>query len=296
MAQAADFPHTRDLRGQRFTVVGSAGFVGSRLWVALRARGAQVWAPARHEPLPWDRPLGHVFYCAGLTADYLARPFDTVQAHVGLLAQVLRQSMEQPGHLDSLVYLSSTRLYDELPAGLARENATLPMDPSNPRHLYDLSKGLGESLCHVMGQGRARVARLACVYEGPQDVDGFLPQLLRQVLAARSAGELQIGVQSSPHFTRDYVHLDDVVDALVCIALHGRQQVYNVASGENVSNARLFAYLESRWGCRVQPLLNSMPVAQPPVVDIGRLRSELQWGPQSLFEVLDACPQRGSIC
>ena len=68
----------RDLQGLRFTVVGAAGFVGTRVCATLQARGAQVWVPARNEPWPWEVPLGHVIYCAGLTADYLARPFDTV--------------------------------------------------------------------------------------------------------------------------------------------------------------------------------------------------------------------------
>lgn len=283
MVGAAGLSTALDLQGRCFTVVGGAGFVGSRLLAVLRERGAQVWAPARHEPWPWSRPLGHVLYCAGLTADYLARPFDTVQAHVSLLAQVLQQAQ-----WDSLVYLSSTRLYDALGAGVARESAVLPMDPFNPRHLYDLSKALGESLCHVAGQGRARVARLACVYEGPLDADGFLPELLRQVLAARRAGVGHIEVSSSPHFTRDYVHLPDVVEALIRIALQGQQPAYNVASGVNVSNAELFAYLERRWGCRVQPLLHT-PLPPAPLVDIDRLRNELHWQPQSLWNVLDAC-------
>lgn len=283
MVGAAASSATLDLQGHCFTVVGGAGFVGSRLLEALRMRGAQVWAPDRREPWPWNRPLGHVLYCAGLTADYLARPFDTVQAHVSLLAQVLQQ-----GQWDSLVYLSSTRLYDGLGAGVAHESAVLPMDPSNPRHLYDLSKALGESLCHVAGQGRARVARLACVYEGPQDADGFLPELLRQVMAARRAGLGQIEVSSSPHFARDYVYLPDVVDALIRIALRGQQPVYNVASGVNVSNAELFAYLECRWGCRVHPLLQTVP-SPAPRVDIDRLRSELHWQPRVLWDVLDAC-------
>lgn len=279
-------PSEPSLEGLHFTVVGGAGFVGRRLVASLQARGAQVWAPARDEPLPWSRPLGHVVYCAGLTADYLARPFDTVQAHVTLLSQLLQQALAS-GQLDSLVYLSSTRLYDGLGAGLARENAVLPLDPSNPRHLYDLSKSLGESLCHVVGQGRARVARLSCVYEGPQDADGFLPTLLRQVLAARRVGDSKIDVLSSPHFARDYVHLDDVVDALIRIALCGQQPVYNVASGVNVSNAELFEYLGRHWACSVLPQLQtaSGPIPQ---VDIECLRSELQWQPRHLFDVLDA--------
>ena len=244
-----------DLQGQHFTVVGAAGFVGQRLCATLRARGAQVWAPARHEAWPWQPPpghvLGHVMYCAGLTADYLARPFDTVQAHVSHLAQVLQHGLAQ-GTLQSLVYLSSTRLYDGLgdlgDQGAAHEDAVLPMDPANPRHLYDLSKGLGESLCHVAGQGRARVARLACVYEGPQDADGFLPALLRQVLQARASGARQISVQSSPHFTRDYVHLDDVVDALIRIAqrvdrhaelLTVLAQLLDLGAGRRIRNGKI---------------------------------------------------------
>ena len=275
----------RDLQGLRFTVVGAAGFVGARLSATLQARGAQVWAPARHEPWPWQVPLGHVIYCAGLTADYLARPFDTVQAHVSHLAQVLQHGLEQ-GSLASLVYLSSTRLYDGQGEGVANETAVLPLDPANPRHLYDFSKGLGESLCHVAGQGRARVARLACVYEGPQDADGFLPALLRQVLVARRAGVARVEVSSSPHFSRDYVHLDDVVDALIRIAVSGRQSVYNVASGANVSNADLFEYLARRWGCEVQPLLQTVP-GPVPLVDIERMRMELHWQPRPLFDALD---------
>ncbi|WP_138514086.1 NAD-dependent epimerase/dehydratase family protein [Rhodoferax bucti] len=283
-----------DVQGQYFTVVGAAGFVGQRLCATLRARGAQVWAPARHETWPWQLPpghvLGHVMYCAGLTADYLARPFDTVQAHVSHLAQVLQYGLAQ-GRLQSLVYLSSTRLYDGLgdlgDEGEACEDAVLPMDPANPRHLYDLSKGLGESLCHVAGQGRARVARLACVYEGPQDADGFLSTLLKQVLQARASGARQIAVQSSPHFTRDYVHLDDVVDALIRIAVQGRAPVYNVAYGVNVSNAELFDYLKQRWGCAVQPLLDTRP-APTPRISTERMCTELQWQPRGLLAALDS--------
>ena len=276
----------QDLQGLRFTVVGAAGFVGARLCATLQARGAQVWAPARREPWPWQVPLGHVIYCAGLTADFLARPFDTVEAHISHLAQVLQHGLER-GSMESLVYLSSTRLYDSQVAGVANETAVLSLDPANPRHLYDLSKGLGESLCHVAGQGRARVARLACVYEGPQDADGFLPALLRQVLQARASGARQISVQSSPHFTRDYVHLDDVVDALIRIALQGQASVYNVASGANVSNAELFDYFERRWGCAAKPLLDTRP-APTPRISTERLRTELQWQPRGLLAALDS--------
>ena len=125
------------------------------------------------------------------------------------------------------------------------------------------------------------------VFEGPQDADGFLPALLRQVLQARASGARQISVQSSPHFTRDYVHLDDVVDALIRIALQGQASVYNVASGANVSNAELFDYFERRWGCAAKPLLDTRP-APTPRISTERLRTELQWQPRGLLAALDS--------
>ena len=83
-----------------FTVLGASGYIGSRLVAHLRAQGHTVWAPARGDAEVFTRPLGHVMYCVGLTADFRTRPFDTVDAHVGLLAEVLRRAQ-----FDSLLYL-----------------------------------------------------------------------------------------------------------------------------------------------------------------------------------------------
>ncbi len=276
------------LRGRVFTVLGAAGFVGQRVVARLQAAGADVFTPVRGDPAVWSRPLGHVVYAAGLTADYLVRPFDTVEAHVGLLARVLKEAQ-----WESLVYLSSTRLYDSLGAVDAHEALPLLLDPGQPRHLYDLSKALGESLCHTQGQGRARVARLACVYEGPQDADGFLPSLLRQVMVAgaqaRAAGAPApvVDVNSSPSFERDYVHVSDVVEGLIHIALQGQDTVYNLASGENISNATLFYCLGGRWHCQLRATLPAGG-SQAPRIRIDRMRDEFGWQPKGLLTMLDA--------
>ena len=140
---------------------------------------------------------------------------------------------------------------------------------------------------------RREIGRAVVADDIVEDAD-IVPALLRQVLQARAAGAGQITVQSSPHFTRDYVHLDDVVDALIRIAVHGQAPVYNVASGVNVSNAELFDYLKLHWGCAVQPLLDTRP-APTPRVSTERLRTELQWQPRMLLAALDQAfqaPQR----
>ncbi|MEO5880981.1 MAG: NAD(P)-dependent oxidoreductase [Caldimonas sp.] len=266
------------------TVVGASGFIGGRLVAHLRRLGRDCHAPARGDLDFVRRSLGTVFYCAGLTADFARRPHDTVRAHVGLLDEVLAQA-----DFDALVYLSSTRLYDGRPgfagAGVD-EDTPLALDPAQPRHLFDLSKALGESLCRQDGSGRARIARLACVYSGADDdADGFLGTLLARVRAADRGAVLE--VDSSAEAARDYVHVDDVIEALVAIASSGTRPLYNVASGANVVNRELFARLGELAGCELRAL-RSDPATSPAPVSIERMRNEFGWRPRALLEHLAA--------
>ncbi|WP_082605415.1 NAD(P)-dependent oxidoreductase [Curvibacter sp. PAE-UM] len=262
------------------TIIGGHGFVGSALARHLSAAGWDCRLPGRDTAWPMkDQPLGHVFYCAGLTGDYLQRAPDTVEAHVSLLVRVLQSST-----WDSLVYLSSTRLYDGLSAGVRAEETTLlPVAPQVPRHLFDLTKLTGESLCHVLGQGRARVARLASVYDSLHDANGFLPALLRQV--AQAPRGATVTVDSSPQVARDYIHLPDVLRALVDIAQRGTQSVYNVATGENVCNDEL-AQLVGRLAGRALAFRSDQVPAAPAVVDISRLQHEFGWRPARVETVI----------
>ncbi len=215
----------------RYTVIGASGFIGGRMVDALRARGDDIFAPTRGDPELFSRDLGRVFYCAGLTGDFMVRPFDTVEAHVGLLFQVLRDAT-----FERLIYLSSTRLYDSLGARGGHEGDVLEFDVTAPRNVYDLSKALGENLCLARSDGRAAVARLANVFDWSDAAGGFLSELLK-----RARSERTITLASSPQSGRDYIHADDVVEALLAMSDQNAAGVINVARGEAVSNAELAA-------------------------------------------------------
>ncbi|MCW5257344.1 SDR family oxidoreductase [Verminephrobacter aporrectodeae subsp. tuberculatae] len=260
----------------RFTVFGASGYIGSRLAAHLRAQGHGVWAPARGDAGPWTRPLHHVLYCAGLTADFRTRPFDTVDAHVGLLAKVLRSA-----RFASLLYLSSTRVY--LGAARTDEDAPLTVLPGDPSYLYNLSKLTGEALCHASARTGVRVARLSNVV-GPAmqaGPDSLVADLLRQ------ARQGHVLLRSDPRSAKDYVHIADLLDWLPRIALAGRAPVYNVASGVQTTHAQWIAWLQERTGCSVQwpedaPRQSFAPIA------VQRLQAE--WGvqPRPLFAALDS--------
>jgi UDP-glucose 4-epimerase len=240
-------------------VIGAQGFVGRRLSARLVETGWDVFAPAKGDPGVFNRDLGTVFYCAGLTADYDRRPFDTVEAHASLVSELARA-----GRFERLIYTSSTRLYDGLSATTVDEATPLVFEPADPRRTYDLSKALGENVTLTRTGGRGAVARLANVYDWEDGAPGFLSDWL---IRARGARDLRL--DSSPHVARDYIHLDDVVAGLIAMAAGPSPGVVNVASGELVSNGEI-AEVFGVAGWRVSFTGDAAPPA-PPNAEVARL-------------------------
>lgn len=253
---------------KHITVLGARGFIGSHLTTALRERGFDVATPARDADLA-QYDLGTVFYCIGLTGDATRRPFDTVTAHVERLSEVLRL-----GRFDQLVYLSSTRLYLGAPTG--SEHETLRIDPLDPGRLFNLSKAAGESLV-AASERPARIARLSNVYGPDWASENFLPTI---VCAACREGVVTL--RDAPDSAKDYLHVQDAVDALIHIALDGSRPIYNVASGWNVTHGEIAAGLRRLTGCAVE--VGPQPQAVVcPTIDIAQLRGAFPFAPRSVL-------------
>jgi nucleoside-diphosphate-sugar epimerase len=243
------------------TIFGATGFVGRRLQARLTAQGWDVFSPTKGDTSLFGHDMGVVFFCAGLTADYDRRPFDTVEAHASLLSELVRA-----GRFERLVYLSSTRLYDGQAAAVLDETARLIFDPADPRRIYDLSKALGENITLTRTEGRGAVARLSNVFDWEPDAPGFLSEWL--IEAARTR-DLQL--DSSPHIARDYIHLDDVVSALIAMSEKPGAGLVNVASGEMVANGEIAnLFLQAGWHVNFSRDVSPAP---PPRVEIARLRA-----------------------
>jgi nucleoside-diphosphate-sugar epimerase len=243
------------------TILGATGFVGRRLQAALTAQGWDIFAPAKGDTSLFGHDMGVVFYCAGLTADYDRRPFDTVEAHATLVSELIRA-----GRFERLIYLSSTRLYDGQAAAVLDETAPLIFDPADPRRVYDLSKALGENLTLTRTEGRGAVARLSNVFDWALDAPGFLSEWL--IEAARTR-ELQL--DSSPHIARDYIHLDDVVAALIAMSEKPATGVVNVCGGELTANGEIAnLFLQAGWHVTFSRDVSPAP---PPRADNARLRA-----------------------
>ena len=161
----------------RFTLLGAHGFVGRHLLTYLTSLGHEVIAPARDARLTDACDGTHEIYAIGLTADFRQRPFDTIEAHVSLAAELLRDC-----DFTSILYLSSTRVY----AGSTNtdKSAALTVCPGNPSDLYNLSKLTGEAICNASGRANAPTSP-AC----PTSSGQHRPR--RRVSSATSVGKQQ---------------------------------------------------------------------------------------------------------
>jgi nucleoside-diphosphate-sugar epimerase len=256
-----------------FTVLGR-GFIGSHLLSFLRQQGYDCVAPSRAEldPLP-GRHLGHVLYCIGVTADFRSRPLDTVRAHVCRLLEILEST-----EFDSLLYLSSTRVYGSVSEGRETENA-FRLDPASKSDLYNLSKLMGESVCLSVDRPAVRVARLSNVYGADWTSDNFLSSIVRSAVDRGS-----VVFRSAPESSKDYIAVEDAVRLLTGISIRGRERLYNVASGSPVTNAQLAETLQG-WGSEVA-FDDGAPRVTFPIIDTTRVRDEFAFTPRSVLDDL----------
>lgn len=259
------------------TVLGATGFVGSCLVEHFQRQKELVWAPGRGDAEIFERPLGDVYYCIGMTSDFREYPFETVEAHVSYLARVLRQA-----HFERLIYLSSTRVYTDY--GGTAEDASMIVQSRPMSDLYNLSKLLGESLCFNARRAGVKVVRMSNVYGPDFSSRNFLASL---ILEGLERGVIELG--TSADSGKDYIHVADVVPALISMLRDGKYDLYNLAAGSNVANGALVRaiaeVLNVPWS--VQP---GAPIIDFPVIDVRRLHAEFPFNPRSaLDDVSELC-------
>lgn len=257
----------------KITILGSSGFIGAHTAKRLHELGINYYCPNRDEDLS-NKKLGNIIYCIGITADFRSKPFKTVEAHVCKLNEVL-----QKYNFDSLVYLSSTRLYG-VGTKSANEEDNIIINPLNNNDLYNISKVMGESILFA-SKKNVRIVRLSNVYGNDFYSSNFLTSVIKDAIQNK-----KVVLQSSFDSEKDYININDVVDLLVKIALKGNHNIYNVASGINISNYRLMERLKTLTGCEVE-VLSDAPTIKFPEINIQRIKDEFGFKPSLLLNDID---------
>ncbi len=254
-----------------FTVLGASGFIGSHLVEYLKNSQTDYYAPKRGDSEIFSRPLGDVIYCIGLTADFRSRPLEAAEAHVGVLTKILKK-----GKFDSFLYLSSTRVYEGSIS--TDESASLTVNPTNPNHIFNLTKLTGEACCLSEGNNKIRIARVSNVLGSDYGSENFVFSVMRDLVLSKS-----VKVLTTPTSSKDYILVDDVVHLLPKISSRGKEQIYNVASGSNLTNEELLRKIASVSGGQITYLEEAAEICFPPI-SVDKIRREFKFEPKEVLE------------
>ena len=220
----------------RFLVTGATGFLGWRATTLLRERGHEVLAVAR----PGRAERAH------------ARDLHVVELDAG--ARELRDLVAGCDAVLHFAGVPDPARASTDPARAVRENAgttvnlldacradgraglvypsTVRAELSPPPDPYALSKRLGEEACRLH-PARATVLRLTSVF-GPGQVAWEGATGAIAIFAARALENAPVVIPGNPARTRDFVYVDDVVNALERL-LAERRWDETVAMGSGVA-------------------------------------------------------------
>ena len=249
----------------RFTVFGSKGYIGSAFHNYLKSQNIECLTPdVINENIPKEN-LGHVIYAIGVL-DFKQNPMKAIDAHVFLLNRLLNEI-----NFESFLYLSSTRIYFN--ALSTDENSSLVVNPSDFDNLYNISKIMGEAICNMSKKQNVRVVRLSNVVGNNFDSSLSLPSIIQDAIKFK-----KIILQTSLDSEKDYVYIDDVLEILQKISLHGKSSVYNIANGQNLSNEKIVKKLQGITGCEFKVIKNAKKYSFLPI-SIKRIQREFNFEP-----------------
>lgn len=268
----------------KYTVLGGSGFVGSEVVSKLRTLGHEVFAPERGDIGIYNQDLGIVVYCSGY-GDCENSPFDVFYANSELLAKILTTAK-----FEKLLYISSTRVYMNNKSSL--EKADVNVVFSDSRRLFNLTKLLSEELC-LNSKRDTVIIRPSNIYGLALNSPLFLPSITRNAI---NHGEINMYVDKE--YAKDYVLVSDVADACIALSLKddAKNQIYNVASGVNVTAEDIAEILKAKTGCNVIWHQQNKNKEIFPITDITKLRNALpDYQPSSVLKDLSNLIDRFSI-
>lgn len=246
------------------TIFGGHGYIGSNIANYLKKNDMEYWIPEREDKLVFNRNLGNVIYCIGLTSDFRNKPFETVEAHISYLSKILKSCS-----FKSFVYLSSTRIYNRLSKNLiADEDLELKVDPKNPSDLYNISKIMGEAVCLSQKSKNVKIVRISNVYGNDFNSGNFLSDIVKDIIINQ-----QVVLRTTLLSEKDYIFIDDVVEIIIKILLYGKENLYNVASGTNYTTLQILNEIGNYINFKVDVNKDAQEIVFPKI-SIKKIKSE----------------------
>ena len=294
-------------KGRTALVTGGAGFIGSHLVNRLLSLGYRVvvvdnlssgklrninHAAIFHHGDITDRAVVEfihreqpdlVFHLAAQTSVTHSTRDSIQDANVNVIGTLRLLEAARLYGIDKLIYSSTGgALYGDPQYNPCSEDH--PVAPLSP---YGVSKYAAEmylELYHRLYQVDYTVLRCANVYGPRQDPDGeagVVAIFTQAMLEGRPPTIFGDGKQS-----RDFVYVDDVIDANLCAIERGNGRSYNIGTGQMTTINRIFESLKEIIGYRGDAERGPMRLGEVYEIslDAAKAAQELGWTPATSLD------------
>lgn len=242
-----------DLTGRRVWVAGHRGMVGRALVRRLEREPCDLVAPASRIDLRRQDAVDYwmadarpdvVFVAAAKVGGIYAndtRPAEFLYDNLMIEANVI-EAAHKAG-VAKLVFLGSSCIYPKMAPQPIHEDALLtgPLELTN--EWYAVAKIAGIKLCQAYRRqyGCDYISAQPTNLYGPFDnfdltSSHVLPALIRKAHEAKAAGAHDLTIWGSGTPLREFLHVDDLADALVFLATrYSGEDIVNVGSGIEIT-------------------------------------------------------------
>lgn len=250
----------------RFLITGATGLIGSALVKRLYADSVNITCPVRNidkvqsmfeddvvSGVNWvempleeylaqlDDSFDYIIHCASPTASkyFVEKPVETMLFNIETTTSLLDYCRRHA--VKGMVYLSSLESYgtvldDGTPIAEDYQGYVNPMEV---RSSYNMAKRICESLCHAYAKEYdipVKVVRLT------QTISPHISESDMRVFAqfARHAARGEdIELHTEGTAARQYIHIDDAVEAILCVLCNGDPgEAYNAAREDSYISVR----------------------------------------------------------
>lgn len=289
-----------DVAGRRIYVSGHNGMVGSALVRRLRQEDCEIITAGRsrldlrrqvevEDFLKEIKPDCVVIAAAkvgGIVAND-SYPADFIYDNLAIQTNLIHAS-----HLfgvQRLLFLGSSCIYPKFAPQPMREDALLtgPLEPTN--QWYAIAKIAGIKQCDAYRRqyGRSYVSVMPTNLYGPGDNyhpenSHVIPALVRKLHEAKVSNSPEVVIWGTGRPTREFLHVDDLADALVFILKnYDEEGQINAGSGQEISIRELAETLAEVIGFKGKFVFDhSKPDGTPrKLMDSSRLAS-MGWKPK----------------
>lgn len=251
---------------ERYLITGATGLIGSALVKRLVACNVSLTCPVRnldkarqifdadiYDSVRWvetsvesylhnlSEEYDYIIHCASPTASklFVEKPVETIRFGIETTTDLLNYASNNS--IKGMVYLSSLESYGTIldDAESVCEEVQGYVNPLESRSSYNIAKRTCESLCHAYAyeyKVPVKIVRLTQTVSPLISMDDM--RVFAQFARLAASGK-DIELHTEGTACRQYIHISDAVDAILCV-------LYKGAPGEAYNAAREDSYISVR--------------------------------------------------